>query len=121
MRFTALQASLTLLLLAGIACSDPGQAGDQGPVTGMIPVQGVKVTPQSIVFAALSDTFRLSVTIVPANATDQATRWESTDPTVAAVDAAGLVTARAVGSGVLITAFTHDGGYQSSVNVSVNP
>ena len=56
-----------------------------------------------------------------ANATDQGIIWESTDSTVATVNALGLVTARGVGAGVFITAYTHDGHFQASVNVSVNP
>jgi uncharacterized protein YjdB len=84
-------------------------------------VEGVKVTPQVIVFPAIGETTQLSATVSPANATDKAIAWESTDSTVAAVDAFGRVTAMAVGSGVFITVSTHDGHHQASVNVSVNP
>jgi len=52
-------------------------------------VEGVKVSPQVIVFSFIGETTHL--------------------------------VARGVGSGVLITAHTHDGGHQASVNVSVNP
>jgi uncharacterized protein YjdB len=118
------------LLIAGLvcaialgenACSNPTQPVTPHPATNIVSVEGVKVTPQVIVFSAVGETRQLSATVSPANATDQVVAWESTDSTVATVDAAGRVTAKAVGSGVFITAYTHDGRHQSSANVSVNP
>jgi uncharacterized protein YjdB len=118
MRTIARLATVALLALSANACSSPGESD---PPADTVPVLGVKVTPQSFVFQAIGETKRMTATISPANATDQAIAWESTDSTVASVDSAGLVTARAVGSGIFITAFTHDGHHQASVNVSVNP
>ena len=89
--------------------------------TDKVPVQSVKVAPQVIQFLAIGETRNLAATISPANATDQAISWESTNPAVASVDANGLVTAKAVGFGVFITVTTHDGQHESSANVSVNP
>ena len=86
-----------------------------------MPVLGVKVTPQSFVFQAIGETKQMVATIAPANATDQAMTWESTDPSVASVDGTGVVTAKAVGAGVFITVITHDRQHQASVNVSVSP
>jgi len=60
-------------------------------------------------------------TISPTNATDRVVTWESTDPSVASVDSAGLVTARSAGVGVFVTAFSHDGNFQSSANIGVFP
>jgi uncharacterized protein YjdB len=121
MRSTAAQALFALLLLGQPACSDPYQPGNPDPTTTIVPVEGVKVTPQVIVFSAIGETAQLLATVSPASATDRAIAWESTDSTVAGVDASGRVTARAAGSGVLITVYTHDGHHQASVNVSVNP
>jgi uncharacterized protein YjdB len=101
-----------------LACSNPYQTYAPADT---VPVSSVKVTPQTIVLVAIGQTKDVTATIAPANATDQIITWESTDPTVVSVDAYGRVTARAVGSGVIITAITHDGHYQSSANVSVNP
>lgn len=114
MRSIARLATVALLALSANACSSPGESDP-------VPVLGVKVTPQSFVFQAIGETKQMIATISPANATDQAIAWESTDSSVASVDSAGLVTAKAVGSGIFITAFTHDGHHQASVNVSVNP
>ena len=72
-------------------------------------------------FSVVGETRNITATIYPANATDQAIQWESTDSTVATVDSTGRVTAKAVGFGVFITAYTHDGAHQASVNVAVNP
>ena len=101
-----------------LACSNPYQA--YAP-TDNVAVSGVKVTPQTIVLVAIGQTQDVKATIAPANATDQIIAWESTNPAVVSVDANGRVVAKAVGSGVIITAITHDGHYQSSTNVSVNP
>jgi uncharacterized protein YjdB len=114
MRCAALPAAVAFLGLTAGACNDPSRPGD-------VAVQGVKLSPQVIQFAAIGDTARLLATVAPANATDQTVSWESTDSTVASVDPAGLVTAQGIGTGVFITVVTHDGGHESSANVSVNP
>jgi uncharacterized protein YjdB len=80
---------------------------------------GVKVTPQSVQIAAIGGTTQLVAAVAPLDASDRAVTWESADPAIATVDAQGKVTGHAAGAGVLITAFTHDGHFQSSANVSV--
>ena len=114
MRLAVMPATVVFLGLTASACGDPSQPAD-------VAVQGVKVTPQVVQFTAIGDTTRLLATVAPTNATDQAVSWESTDPAVASVDPAGLVTAMGTGSGVFITVVTHDGGHQASANVSVIP
>jgi uncharacterized protein YjdB len=91
------------------------------PFATVIPVEAVKVTPQSMVLTRIGETRQVTASIGPDNATDKAVTWESSDSSVATVDAAGLVTARGIGSGVFITVVTHDGHLQSSTNVSVDP
>jgi uncharacterized protein YjdB len=118
---STVQATFTLLVLSANACMNPGQPSDPDPSANIVSVQGVKVTPQTVQLLALGDTRQLLATVSPANATDQAIVWESTDSSVVSVDAVGLVTAKAAGSGVIITVYTHDGRHQASVNVSVNP
>ena len=111
----AIRPIFTLLALAALGCSSYG--GPAEPVA----VDGVRLTPQSIQLTAIGATQQIVATISPANATDRALTWESTDSTVASVDASGLVTARGAGVGIFITAITRDGNHQSSVNVSVVP
>ena len=98
--------------------ADPALPG-QPPAT--VPVQGVRVTPQVMQFFAIGESRQVSATIAPLDATDKALTWESSDSAVATVDSHGLVTAKANGVGVFVTAYTHDGHHQASVNVSVNP
>jgi uncharacterized protein YjdB len=86
-----------------------------------VAVEAIKVTPQVIQFVTIGQSQQVVASIGPVNATDRSIRWESTDPAVASVDSVGRVTAKAVGSGVFITAYSHDGLHQASVNVSVNP
>ena len=112
MRTVALRATFVLLVAAG--CSSDGQPD---PVR----VDGIRVTPQSVQLSAIGETRQLTAAISPVNATDQAITWESADSAVASVDADGLVTARAAGTGVFVTAITHDGHHESSANVSVIP
>jgi uncharacterized protein YjdB len=111
---------LCSLVVALSACNDPDQSGPSDPTPVAVPVQGVRVTPQSVVLA-VGETRQLVATIAPLDATDRALTWESTDTTVATVNASGLVTARATGAAVFVTAFTHDGDRQSSANVTVAP
>lgn len=118
MRSTVFPATVALLLGSLAACGSPSQPADPNPV---VAVDGVKVTPQSIVLPAIGATWQLSAVISPANATDKGLEWDSTDSTVASVNAFGVVTARAAGAGIFVTAHTHDGGFQSSVNVTVAP
>jgi uncharacterized protein YjdB len=113
--------TLLCALALSEACSSPSQPGDPDPSPTTVPVQGVKVSPQVVVLSAIGATWQLTATVSPDHATDQAIVWESTDSSVVTVDAIGLVTALAAGSGVLITAYSHDRRHEASVNVSVNP
>ena len=102
-----------------VACDYSTQPGDYPPNT--VAVTGVGVAPQTIVFEAIGETRQVTATIAPLNATDKAIEWETSNAQIATVDANGLVTARGIGDGVFVTAFTHDGHKQASVNVSVQP
>ena len=88
--------------------------------TDNIAVNGVTITPQTIQFVAVGETRSLVAKISPANATDQAVTWDSSDPMVASVDNTGRVTARSIGAGVFITVTTHDGHHEASANIGVN-
>jgi uncharacterized protein YjdB len=107
--------------IGGSGCSNPYQPEPPEPPTTVIHVQGVTVTPQVIQFLAIGETKQLAVRVAPLNATDQAISWESSDPAVATVDSTGLVTAKGVGVGVFVTAYTRDGRHEASANVSVLP
>ncbi len=65
------------------------------------------------------DSEKLTVTIAPANATNQKVNWKSDDESIAKVDANGLVTAIAPGE-TRITAATEDGGFEAQAEVTVS-
>jgi uncharacterized protein YjdB len=104
------------ILGVGASCGD-----GYGATEPTVAVTGIKVTPQVMQLTAIGQSQQITGTITPANATDRSIIWESTDTTVAKVDATGKVTAKAAGLGVFITAYSHDRQFQASVNVSVVP
>jgi uncharacterized protein YjdB len=106
---------ITILLTTAGACSDPARPAE--PVA----VFGIRVLPQTLQLSGVGDTATIAATIVPADATDRAIIWESSDPQIVDVSTTGHITAKAVGVGVFITAYSHDGLHQASANVSVNP
>lgn len=119
MRQAVLKVSIVLLAAVVSACGYSTQPDYPDP-PNTVSVEGVRLTPQSVVLVAIGETRQLVATVAPANATDQAITWESSNPSVATVDAAGLVTARGAGDGVFVTVFTHDGHHQATVNVTVS-
>jgi len=82
-----------------------------------IPVTGVTLDNSS---ASLwvSETQQLTVTVVPADATNQNVSWISSAPSVATVSNSGLITAISKGTAT-ITATTEDGGYKATCAVNV--
>ena len=86
-------------------------------ITDVIPVEEIELNQTSLTIAeGQSET--LFVTISPSNATDKSVIWTSTNPSVAAVDKDGRVTAVSYGK-VSITATTSDGGYTATCAVTV--
>ncbi|MDL2221200.1 Ig-like domain-containing protein [Parabacteroides sp. OttesenSCG-928-N08] len=63
-------------------------------------------------------TFQLTATIQPANATNKAVTWTTSDATIATVDANGLVTALAAGKAT-ITVTTEEGDFKATCEVTV--
>lgn len=65
------------------------------------------------------ETYVLSSTVIPANATNGSVVWYSNNTSVATVSSSGLVTAKSNGT-ALITVTTNDGGKTASCQVIVN-
>lgn len=63
-------------------------------------------------------TFQLLAAIHPASASEKGVTWSSSKPEVAAVNSAGLVTAKGLGTAV-ITVTTKDGGKKAKATVTV--
>lgn len=90
------------------------QAGYVPPID----VTGVSVDPENALIA-VGGTQQLTVSIEPADATNQAVSFSSDDAAVATVNSTGLVTAVATGSAT-ITITTDDGGFTATSIVDVN-
>lgn len=82
-------------------------------------VSSIDVLPADVTLIT-QETAQLTATIAPANATNPAYVWISSNPAVATVSASGLVTAVSPGS-VTITAQTIDGNRTDTCNITVNP
>lgn len=84
-----------------------------------VPVSSVTVSPEAKTMS-ICESYRLTATVYPGNATNKAVRWYSDNPCVATVTTTtGLITARADGTAT-ITAMTVDGGFVSSCAVTVD-
>jgi len=83
----------------------------------LVPVSGVKVTP-STASMLQGTTLALTGTVSPANATNPALTWSSSDDSVASVSATGLVTPAGAGKAT-ITATTASGGFSDTSAVTV--
>jgi uncharacterized protein YjdB len=93
-------------------------AAVQDDIDTFIPVDGVTVAPDTATINA-GATQQLSATVTPADATNRAVAWTSSDATVATVVyATGLVTGIRAGSAT-ITATTVDGGFTDTSVITV--
>ncbi|RAV10904.1 Ig-like domain-containing protein [Paenibacillus contaminans] len=81
------------------------------------PASAVSIDPANLTMMAGSYV-PLTAIVAPANAGDKRVTWASSDPTIATVDANGIVTAVAAGQAT-ITATTVDGGYTAQTAITV--
>lgn len=65
-----------------------------------------------------NDTYQLTATVSPSNATNQSVNWSSSNTSVATVNSSGLVTAVSAGTAT-ITVTTNDGGFTDNCVVTV--
>ena len=119
-RAGALLLALTLaaaLLTVPAAAVDPG---DQPDPPATVAVTGVSLNPASLSLE-VGDTGTLTAAVAPADATNQAVTWSSSNEAVATVSN-GTVSARSAGQAA-ITVTTEDGGFtaQCFVIVTVPP
>ncbi len=82
-----------------------------------IAVAGIELTPATYELA-ISEQLKMTVTVLPADATNQNVTWQSANDAVATVDADGVVTALTVGETSII-AITEDGGLTDSSLITV--
>ena len=90
----------------------------QYAITGAsVAVTGVAISNGGVTIAE-GQTLQLHANVSPSNATNQAVTWESSTPSVATIDATGLVTAKSEGS-TTITVTTDDGRHQAITTITV--
>jgi hypothetical protein len=89
---------------------------EESPVT--VPVTGVSLNPNTLSLN-IGGTTALVATVQPANATNQAVTWSSSNTSVATVNTHGVVTALAAGN-VTITVTTVDGSRTATCAITVN-
>ena len=78
---------------------------------------GVSVSPTAVEVVA-GNTTQLTATVAPADATNKAVAWSSSNTSVATVSSTGLVTGVTTGNAT-ITVTTDDGGYTATCAVTV--
>lgn len=85
----------------------------------LVPVEDVKISKTKIDLNLTNNkTYKLTATVLPKNATNQAVTWKSTDTKVAKVNTTGIVTAVGAGS-CLVVVTTKDGGFVKTCRVNV--
>lgn len=101
--------------LAHITCTAADGSGTSAAceVTVIQLVQSLKIEGESTVTVNKGDTLHLRAFAVPENATNPGVTWESSDPSTAAVDENGVVTALN-GGGATITCTAVDGSQQTA-------
>jgi uncharacterized repeat protein (TIGR02543 family) len=88
------------------------------PAGSAVAVTGVSVAPTAATIDA-GATVRITATVTPANATNKAVTWRSSNTAIATVNTSGVVTGVAAGSAT-ISAVTADGGFSAGATVRVN-
>ncbi|MGW6666416.1 Ig-like domain-containing protein [Peribacillus sp. NPDC055009] len=86
-------------------------------ITVMQNVQSISLNIDSLKLK-VGESQALSATVLPADATNSKVIWSSSEPSVATVDANGMITAKSSGTSV-ITAKTEDGGFEDVSTVTV--
>lgn len=87
-------------------------------ITILQAVTGIKLDQNNITMN-VGETFRLTYVLTPANASNVAVTWTSTNNAVASVDKNGQVSAKGVGQASILLK-TNDGGYIATCLVNVN-
>lgn len=95
-----------------------GQKPEDDSGSSNVSVTGVTLNKTSLSLTA-GDTYTLSCTVRPSNASDKSVTWKSSNTSVASVNSSGKVTAIKEGTAI-ITVKTNDGGYTAECEVSVS-
>ena len=108
-----------MAMVAGCRQANGNSAG-QSAGTAAVPVESVSIDITGVV-KDKGNVFTLTATVLPANATNKAVTWESSDQTVATVDRDGKVTClNGAGGSTTITVKTVDGNKTATCLLTVN-
>lgn len=83
-----------------------------------VAVTGLSIDP-AVLTLTVGGTQRLTGTVLPTNATSRSVNWISSNPAVASVDTAGIVTARAVGSAIITCRSTSQSNISDTCSIKV--
>jgi len=111
-----------VMMVAGCGHSTGKDAKPEQPATpavAVVPVESVSLGSLLTTVKNAGDVFTLTATVLPANATNKAVIWESSDQTVATVDGDGKVTC-VDGGTATITVKTVDGNKTATCLLTVN-
>ena len=106
---------IALIVVIGLSLCSCKQPTD--PPVKSVPVSGVSLNKTTLSMI-IGENETLNVTVQPENATNKNVSWTSSNATVATVDSAGKVTAKAAGTTTIIVT-TVDGGKLVTCNVTV--
>jgi len=84
----------------------------------VVPVSSVSVTPTTL-SVAINQTFQLTPTVLPSNASNQNLTWSSSNSTIATVSSSGLVTGKGVGNANITVTSAADPSKTSTCAVTV--
>ena len=104
-----------IVAFAFIACNNPANGGNGNG--DPVPVTGVSIT-QPELSLQMGTTHTLTATVTPANATNRAVTWTSSDTDIVTVSAAGLLTPVALGEAE-VTVRTVDGNFAAVADITV--
>ena len=90
-----------------------------GTLSQTVPVTSVSLNQNKLSLKAAGESYQLTATISPANATNKGVTYKSSNPKVVTVSDSGVVTAVANGSAT-ITVTTNDGGKTATCSVTVS-
>lgn len=107
---------LNVILMFGLCIPFLFSCGDDDGGETNVPIESVILSTSSLTLN-VGETFQLTATLFPEEATNQVVTWGSSDETVATVSSKGLVTAIAVGN-VMVTAEAGDKSAICTVTVS---
>jgi hypothetical protein len=121
---TRMKNMMAVLMAAGlmVACG-PFDSWEDNPTDEVIDLTSLQITCEGIdgdaIALTIGGTLQLTVIVTPADATDQAIEFMSSDDAVATVTAEGLVTAIGPGTATITVASTADPTINYSITLAV--